>query len=94
MQVPIGVWLPSAPQFLIDADGKPLTGAFKRCTPVACFADVSFTSAHVASIRALGDADAQGSVVFQMTEGQNATIPISFNGFIPAFNAMKARSGK
>ena len=92
MQLPIGVWIPFAPQFFIDADGTPLAGAFKRCTPAACFADVPLTAAHVASIEVLGDA--QGSVIFQMTEGQNATIPISFKGFLPAFRAMEARSAE
>ena len=91
MQLPIGVWIPFAPEFFIDVDGTPLTGAFKRCTLVACFADVSFTAAHVASIEARDDA--QGAVVFQMTEGQNATIPIAFKGFAAAFSAMQARSG-
>ncbi len=86
MQLPIGVWIPAAPQFFVDPDASPLTGSFKRCAPVACFADAELTPEMMRAIEARGDE--QGAVVFQMTEGQNASIPISFKGFIAAYNAM------
>jgi invasion protein IalB len=86
-QLPVGVWLPFPPQLRLAEGADPLTAAFKRCLPTACFADLAYTDQLAKAFT--GDADQQAQVVFQAAEGQNIALPISFKGFAAAFAAMQ-----
>lgn len=85
---PIGIWLPEPPVIALGDKGPPVSTAFKRCLPSACYSDVPFTDALKARIIARGNA--KGSVVFHPDEGKDAKIPIAFKGFADALDALLA----
>ena len=53
IQVPINVWLPTGVRLALnDKDKTALNGAFKRCVPNACFADVEVKDDVLKKLRA------------------------------------------
>ncbi|HVY19752.1 MAG TPA: invasion associated locus B family protein [Bauldia sp.] len=88
VQTPIGAWLAKAPQILVDDKSPPIATSFKRCLPQACYAEVDFTTDLESTFASKGDT--QGAIVFQMDEGKDIRVPMSFKGFSDAYAAMKA----
>jgi len=88
LQLPVGVWLPTAPRVALSADAiYPAT--FKRCVPTACLADLNVDDA---MIGALSDESLeQAQLLFAMQDGQDTPVPILPRGFRAAFQALEAK---
>lgn len=85
--LPVGAWLPAAPSLKVGADAAPVPLSYKRCLPNACFADTALSD----DLRtAMAASKAPGTISFQMTEGKDSTLPLSFNGFTAAYQALQS----
>jgi invasion protein IalB len=58
---------------------------FERCMPAGCFADIDLGAAALQKLRA---ATGSGKLVFADAMGRDITVPLSFNGFAQALDAM------
>jgi invasion protein IalB len=84
-QVPINVWLPAGVTLVLDDRDPGITGTFKRCVGNGCFADTELNDEMVRKLRAR---TANGKLLFKDATQRDVTIPVSFKGFGPAFDAM------
>jgi invasion protein IalB len=87
-QLPVGVWLPAPPVFGLTATATPVPLSYRRCLQGACFADVDIDATLETGMR---QASASGLLGFQITAGKDIGLPISFNGFGAALDALKSR---
>ncbi|HVW93545.1 MAG TPA: invasion associated locus B family protein [Devosia sp.] len=85
--LPVGAWLPVAPALKVNADAAPVPLSYKRCLPSACFADTALSDDLRAAMSA---SKTPGVISFQMTEGKESTLPLSFNGFTAAYQALQS----
>jgi invasion protein IalB len=83
--LPVGAWLPAAASLKVNADATPVPLSFKRCLPNACFADAPLTEDLRSAMTA---SKTPGTITFQMAEGKESTLPLSFNGFKAAYQAL------
>lgn len=84
-QMPINVWLPAGVTLQIDDKDPGLSATFKRCLGNGCFADADLPAAMVSKLRAQTQ---NGKLLFKDAAQRPVTIPVSFKGFEPAFEAM------
>jgi len=83
--LPVGAWLPSGASLKVNADAAPVALGYKRCLPTACFADAPLAD----DLRsAMSAGKTPGVITFQMSEGKESTLPLSFNGFTAAYQAL------
>jgi invasion protein IalB len=85
MQVPVNLWLASGVKLVYDDKQPPLSGAFKRCLPIGCFADVDLADDMVKRLRSRTD---PGRLEFKDATQRNVNIPVSFKGFSQAYDAL------
>jgi invasion protein IalB len=85
-QLPVGVWLPERPVFGLTATATPVPLTYRRCLPGACFADADINANLESGMRS---ATAPGLLGFQITAGKDIGLPVSFNGFGAALDALK-----
>jgi invasion protein IalB len=85
VQLPIGIWMPSSVKRVASAKEPGLVATFKRCLPVACFADVGISSEALRHYRGVTE---QGQIVFKDGNQKDATLLVSFTGFGMAFDAL------
>jgi invasion protein IalB len=84
-QVPINVWLPAGVTFMLDDRDPGVSATFKRCVGNGCFADADLPAAMVSKLRTQTQ---NGKLLFKDAAQRVVTIPVSFKGFEPAFEAM------
>lgn len=85
--LPVGAWLPAAASLKVNTDATPVPLSYKRCLPNACFADAPLTD----DLRsAMAASKMAGVITFQMSEGKDSTLPLSFNGFTAAYQALQS----
>jgi invasion protein IalB len=85
VQVPVNVSLHTG-VIIKTSDSDPgLTAPFARCLPAGCFADFALNDAAVRKIRS---ATTAGKITYDVANGQNIAIPLSFKGFGPAYDAL------
>jgi len=84
-QVPINVWLPAGVTLILDEKDPGLSATFKRCVGNGCFADSDLNDEAIRKLRAR---TANGKLLFKDASQRDVTIPVSFKGFGPAFDAM------
>ncbi|MGH6680052.1 MAG: invasion associated locus B family protein [Bradyrhizobium sp.] len=84
-QVPIKVWLPAGVTLVTNEKAPGLTATFKRCLTSGCFADTDLPEAVLKKFRA---ETRNGKLLFKNDAQKLVTIPVSFKGFAPAFDAM------
>ena len=85
VQVPVNVFLRAGVIIKTGEADPGLTAPFERCLPVGCFADFALKDDAVRKFRG---ATTAGKITFQVANGQNIAIPLSFKGFGPAFDAL------
>jgi invasion protein IalB len=88
-QVPINVWLPAGVTFVTDDKDPGLSATFKRCLGNGCFADADLPAAMVSKLRTQTQ---NGKLLFKDAAQRAVTIPVSFKGFAPAFDAVAKES--
>ena len=86
VQVPIDAWLPAGVKLLMNDKDPGVFATFKRCLPGACFADVEIKDDTIKKFRS---ATGPGKLVFQNAAQKEISLPVSFNGFGAAFDAMQ-----
>jgi invasion protein IalB len=84
-QVPINVWLPAGVTMVLEDKDPGISATFKRCVGNGCFADIDLNDDTVRKLRAR---TANGKLLFKDAGQRDVTIPVSFKGFGPAFDAM------
>ncbi|MGH6777910.1 MAG: invasion associated locus B family protein [Bradyrhizobium sp.] len=85
VQVPIKVWLPAGVTLVTNEKAPGLTAPFKRCRTNGCFADTDLPEAVLKKLRT---ETKNGKLLFKNEAQKLVTIPVSFKGFAPAFDAM------
>jgi invasion protein IalB len=85
IQVPIDVWLPAGVRLLAGEKDAGVLATFKRCAPNACFADVDIRDDVVRRLRTSTET---GKLQFKDVNQKDVSLPVSFKGFGPAFDAL------
>jgi len=85
LQVPINVWLPTGVRLVYAEKEAPLNAIFKRCLPAACLADTDIKDDIVKKLRGLTE---NGKLEFKDAAQRDVAIPVSFKGFVQAFDNM------
>jgi invasion protein IalB len=97
-RVPVNVTVTQPARLMLDgpanAANEPLSLPFARCTvaPVGCFAELNVPDAALRRLRSR-PADQAGRVVWRDAVGNEASIPVSFRGFAPAYEALLREAG-
>ena len=85
VQVPVNVSL-STPVHIQTGDADPgITAPFARCRPDGCFAEFDVKDDVLKKLRAASGA---GKLSFVDAGGHDVAVPLSFNGFNQAFEAL------
>jgi hypothetical protein len=91
MQLPIGVWLPTAPRVALSADAiYPAT--FKHCVTTVCLVEVKIAVAMIAMLS--DESHQQGQLLLAIQEGQATLVPILPRGFRAAFYAVGSKRAR
>lgn len=85
MQVPVNVWIASGVKLVYDDKQQGLSGTYKRCIPVGCFAEVDVNDDMIKKLRARTD---PGRLEFKDASQRDVAIPASFKGFGQAYDAL------
>lgn len=85
VQVPINVWLPTGVTLLVDDKEPGIAASFKRCVGAACFADADLSDEAIKKLRAGTE---KSKLTFKDAAQREVSVPVSFKGFAPAFEAM------
>ena len=90
-QIAVNVWLPTGIA-LTTPDGQSVIASnFTRCVPGACFAETEVNRSVVQKLRAIRD---QGSLRFKDSSQKDVAVPVSFNGFSQAYDALAKAAGR
>ncbi len=85
VQVPVNVAFSTSVR-IQTGDGDPgIAAPFARCLPAGCFADFDLKEETLKKFRAAFGA---GKLSFADAGGHDITVPLSFNGFGQAFDAL------
>src|SRR5581483_6086403 len=84
-QVPTNVWLPTGVRLTVDDKDPGIAAAFKRCIGNACFADIDLKDDALKKLRAQQE---NGKLLFKDANQKDAALPVSFKGFVAAYDAM------
>jgi invasion protein IalB len=86
IEIRSNAWVPSGVRLLAN-DGRPaIAAAFKWCTPTRCFADADLSDADLKRLRAQTQ---EGQVAYKTALQGDVSIPMSFNGFGEALDALQ-----
>lgn len=85
VQVPVNVWLATGVKLDINKQDAGLAGAFDRCIPAGCFANIDLKTPQV---KQFGTTVQPGKIVYKDGAGRDVAIPLSFKGFAAAFEAL------
>ncbi|HMK80308.1 MAG TPA: invasion associated locus B family protein [Xanthobacteraceae bacterium] len=84
-QVPVNVWLPTGIRLVVDDKDPGIAAAFKRCIGAACLADTDLKDDALKKLRAQHE---NGKLLFKDATQKDVALPVSFKGFVAAFDAM------
>jgi invasion protein IalB len=84
-QVPVNVTIASSVRLQIDDADAGVTVRFARCLPLGCFAEFDLKDDELKKLRA---ASGNGKLTFADSASHEVAIPVSFNGFAQAFDAL------
>jgi invasion protein IalB len=87
VQVPVNVSFSTHVRVQINEADQGLDSPFARCTPNGCFAELELKDD---TLKKLRSATGSGKLTFADSAGQNVAVPVSFNGFSPAYDALVA----
>ena len=86
LQVPVNVSLSAGVKVTTPDNTTVLAANFDRCVPAGCVAEADMPDKLIATLRGL---KTNGELRFISAGKQDVTIPVSFNGFGDAHDAMK-----
>lgn len=84
-QVPVNVSLLGGVRLQMGDADPGLEATFNRCVPAGCFAEFELNSN---TLKKFGSAGAGAKLTFKNAAGQEVSVPVSFKGFAPAFDAL------
>ncbi|MFL9824858.1 invasion associated locus B family protein [Rhodoplanes sp. SY1] len=84
-QIPVNVWLATAPRLLLDDKQAPIALGFKRCVPGGCFADADIPDDLLRRLKARAE---PGRLEYKDAIQRDVGIPVSFKGFSQAIDAL------
>ncbi|RAI42820.1 invasion associated locus B family protein [Rhodoplanes roseus] len=85
VQIPVNVWLATAPRLVWDDKQPPVALGFKRCVPGGCFADADLPDDLLRRMRGRTD---PGRLEYKDALQRDVGIPLSFKGFGAALEAL------
>jgi invasion protein IalB len=85
VQVPTNVSFATSVRIQTGDDDPGLSAPFARCLPIGCFADFDMKEETLRKFRAASGA---GKLSFADAGGHDVAVPLSFNGFGQAFDAL------
>jgi invasion protein IalB len=86
IEIPANVWMPTAIILLLDGRQPPISATFKWCTASRCYADTDLSDADIKRLRAQ---KGQGQISYKNALQADVSIPVSFNGFSEALDALQ-----
>ena len=86
VQVPTNVSFAASVRIQTGDDDPGLSAPFARCLPIGCFADFDMKEE---TLKKFGAARGAGRVSFADAGGHDVAVPLSFNGFGQAFDALE-----
>ena len=88
VQVPVNASFATQVHIQTSDQDAGIIAPFARCNPNGCFAEFELKEEILKKLR---DATGTGKLSFADAGGHDVTVPISFNGFAPAFDALGKR---
>jgi len=85
VQSPVNVSFASSMRIQISDSDPGIAAPFARCVPVGCFADFDLKDD---LLKKFTGASGTGKLTFVDAGGHDVTVPLSFNGFAQAFDAL------
>ena len=85
LQVPVNVSFATSVRIQIGDSDTGVTAPFARCVPVGCFAEFELKDDLLRKFRA---ASGVGKLSFADAGGHDIAVPLAFNGFVQAFDAL------
>jgi invasion protein IalB len=85
VQVPVNASFASDVRIQTADDDPGIIAPFVRCLPVGCFSDFELKDDMLKKLRAAGGV---GKMTFADAAGHDISVPMSFNGFGQAFDAL------
>jgi invasion protein IalB len=85
VQVPVNVSFRTDVRIVPSETDPGLTAPFSQCVPAGCFAEIEIKDD---AIKRLGAITAPGKLTFADAGGHEISVPISFKGFIAAYEAL------
>jgi invasion protein IalB len=85
VQVPVNVTVAPNVRLQIDDADAGITARFARCLPLGCFAEFDLKDDEMKKLRL---ASGNGKLTFADSTNHEVAIPVSFNGFAQAFDAL------
>lgn len=79
-------WMPSGVKLIASDNALALTALFKWCVSTRCLADGDLSDANIKTLRAQKD---PGKLVYKTASQADVSIPVSFNGFTDALDALQ-----
>jgi invasion protein IalB len=86
VQVPTNASFATSVRIQTGDDDPGLTAPFARCLPIGCFADFDMKEETLRKFRAASGA---GKLSFADAGGHDVAVPMSFNGFGQAYDALE-----
>lgn len=84
-QIPVNVWLATAPRLVLDDKQAPIALGFKRCVPGGCFADADIPDDLLRRLKGRAE---PGRLEYKDAIQRDVGIPVSFKGFSQAIDAL------
>jgi invasion protein IalB len=84
-QVSVNVSLRGGVRLHMSDTDPGLAAAFNRCVPAGCFAEFELSADALRKFRGVGGG---AKLTFTNAIGQRVSVPVSFKGFAPAFDAL------
>jgi invasion protein IalB len=89
IEISADAWIPGGVKLIADASA--ITTAFEWCIAPRCLADVDLTDNEIRNLRAQRKA---GRIVYKNGSQADVSIPLSFNGFSDALEALQGEGAQ
>jgi invasion protein IalB len=88
VQIPPTLWIETGIKFAFDEKDQGFPVMVKWCAPSRCLAQIDLSQDQIAKLKARTD---QASIDYKEATQRDVTLPVSFKGFAPAFDAIQKR---
>jgi|SRR5579885_450243 len=85
VQLPVNVWLPPGLRIQMNDKDPGIAASYTHCVPGGCFAEVELNDDTVRKFRLT---TTPGRILFKNAAQRDVVIPLSFNGFGQALDAL------